>query len=180
MLSESSERVEEIRREARTAARYIEHVHFYAEGAGAKLWITGKAESGAGVNITRFAPVGAVVLNFSVPDPLTPELLQTRSDIIHLDGGLMQYDPKQVRINFTMRLKPGLTYACHAGTMVHGLEGWAHHEVGAVDMQQIWQVWQCAEKHGFSLPPWTNHLAPVKVTPALQILDPRPLVATTS
>lgn len=177
MLSESALRVEEIRREAGEAAAQIHHARSYAEGRQAKLWITGKAEPGAGNHIIRFAPEAAVVLNFSVPDPLTPEFLRSRPDIMHLDGGLMRYELTDVQISFTMRLKPGLTYACHAGTMVHGLEGWTHHEVGPVDMDAIWTVWQCAEKHGFSLPHWTSHLKPVEVKPKLEVVGRRAFAA---
>lgn len=163
MFSESRARVEEIRAEAGDAANRIHHATRYSDGRDAKVWITGKAENGAGKKILNALPSGAVVLNFSVPDPLTPSLLKRRPDIRHFDGGLMRYSTEQIKIRFTMRLKPGVTYACHAGTMVHGLEGWTHHEVGPVDMTEIWHVWHCAVKHGFGLPAWTSHFEPVHV-----------------
>lgn len=166
MFSESKVRVEEIRAEAGDAAHRIHHATRYSDGKDAKVWITGKAENGAGKKILNALPSGAVVLNFSVPDPLTPSLLQRRPDIRHFDGGLMCYNADHITIRFTMRLKPGVTYACHAGTMVHGLEGWKHHEVGPVDMTEIWHVWHCAVRHGFSLPAWTNHFVPAAVPDA--------------
>lgn len=45
----------------------------------------------------------------------------------------------------------GIVHACHAGGVVHSLEGWAHNEVGAIDVDRIDYVWEAAMKHGFKL-----------------------------
>lgn len=42
----------------------------------------------------------------------------------------------------------GVVHACHAGGVVHFLEGWRHHEVGAIDVDKIDVVWEAALKHG--------------------------------
>ncbi|KAG6737135.1 hypothetical protein POTOM_059867 [Populus tomentosa] len=42
----------------------------------------------------------------------------------------------------------GVVHACHAGGVVHLLEGWTHHEVGALDVARIDVVWNAALKHG--------------------------------
>lgn len=42
----------------------------------------------------------------------------------------------------------GVVHACHAGGVVHFLEGWKHHEVGAIDVDQIDVVWEAALRHG--------------------------------
>lgn len=42
----------------------------------------------------------------------------------------------------------GVVHACHAGGVVHSLEGWSHHEVGAIDVNRIDLVWEAALKHG--------------------------------
>nr|GLL35242.1 protein ECERIFERUM 3-like isoform X1 [Ipomoea trifida] len=42
----------------------------------------------------------------------------------------------------------GVVHACHAGGLVHFLEGWTHHEVGAIDVDQIDVVWEAALNHG--------------------------------
>lgn len=44
----------------------------------------------------------------------------------------------------------GVVHACHAGGIVHLLEGWEHHEVGAIDVDQIDVVWNAALKHGLT------------------------------
>ncbi|KAL6978152.1 Very-long-chain aldehyde decarbonylase GL1-2 [Sarracenia purpurea var. burkii] len=45
-------------------------------------------------------------------------------------------------------LQRGEVHACHAGGVVHFLEGWSHHEVGAIDVDRIDVVWNAALKHG--------------------------------
>jgi hypothetical protein len=52
-----------------------------------------------------------------------------------------------------MRLKPGINYAYHAGTIVHASQGWTHHEMSHFDLNEIWKVWQAAIDEGFLLPP---------------------------
>ena len=46
-------------------------------------------------------------------------------------------------------MERGVVHACHAGGAVHHLEGWTHHEVGALDVDRIDIVWEAALKHGF-------------------------------
>lgn len=43
----------------------------------------------------------------------------------------------------------GVVHACHAGGVVHFLEGYTHHEVGAIEVDRIDKVWEAAMKHGF-------------------------------
>lgn len=45
-------------------------------------------------------------------------------------------------------LERGVVHACHAGGVVHFLEGWQHHEVGALRVDQIDVVWEAALRHG--------------------------------
>lgn len=45
-------------------------------------------------------------------------------------------------------LDRGIVHACHAGGVVHFLEGWTHHEVGAIDVDRIDIVWEAALRHG--------------------------------
>jgi len=45
-------------------------------------------------------------------------------------------------------MERGVVHACHAGGVVHSLEGWDHHEVGALDVNRIDLVWEAALKHG--------------------------------
>ncbi|RWW60351.1 hypothetical protein BHE74_00032662 [Ensete ventricosum] len=47
-------------------------------------------------------------------------------------------------------MERGVVHACHAGGVVHCLEGWTHHEVGAIDVDRIDVVWRAALKHGLA------------------------------
>ncbi|KAK6127011.1 hypothetical protein DH2020_039247 [Rehmannia glutinosa] len=55
-------------------------------------------------------------------------------------------DCQQYLIQYTM--DRGVVHACHAGGVVHALEGWTHHEVGAINVDRIDLVWKAALKHG--------------------------------
>jgi len=160
LYTQSSERFAEIASEA-TQQDLLVHATSFKDGASCSLWITGKAESGVGKKIIANLPQGAVVLNFSVPDPLTPSLLRQRRDVHHFDGGLIAYDKQRTGLFFTMRLTRGITYACHAGTMVHAYLKWTHHEVGPVDICQMDVVWEAALDLGMTLPRFTSHLKDV-------------------
>jgi hypothetical protein len=152
MHRESKERFAAIRAETDGNAQYLSMSLSLAEGKECRLWITGKAVS-YGRKLLPYIPEGAAVLNFSVPNPVPEKILSLRPDVKFCEGGLLAYDPAKTTLRFTMRLKPGITYACHAGTMVHAYKGWQHHEVGHVDMAAIPETWQVAEELGFYLPP---------------------------
>lgn len=151
MYSENSKRVKAIREEAGEAGAMIKESSNLSDGDKCNLWITGKAVP-SGKKLLAHIPNNAKVINFSVPNPISVKLYKKRQDLTFIEGGLLSYDPSITDLKFTMRLKPGITYACHAGTMVHANEGWTHHEVGHVDMESIWKVWESAQKIGFKLP----------------------------
>ena len=64
----------------------------------------------------------------------------------------MAYNPDITDLKFTMRLEPDITYACHAGTMVHSVKGWTNYEVGAVDLSLLDETFKAALELGFFLP----------------------------
>ena len=151
MMTESRQRFDAIRMEAGVAGKHIRLSRDLNAGKDCKLWITGKAIP-SGMKLLNEIPQGACVLNFSVPNPVSHKLFKNRPDITSSEGGLLAYDPAITDLKMTMRLRPGLTYACHAGTMVHAYKGWQHHESGPVELSQIPQVWSAAKELGFYLP----------------------------
>ncbi len=161
MYTRSQKRFHEIQKEAGNAGSFLTQALTFHEGTKCALWITGKAESGSGKQLVKALPRGATVLNFSVPDPLNPSLLRARPDVRHYDGGVMGYDERKTNLRFTMRLKPGMTYACHAGTIVHAAHEWSCHEVGHVDVAAMAIVWDAAMDLGFYLPELTSFLRKV-------------------
>ncbi|KAL6555199.1 Very-long-chain aldehyde decarbonylase cer3 [Orobanche gracilis] len=91
-----------------------------------------------------FAPSGAHFHQFVVPP-----ILQFRRDCTYGDLAAMRL-PEDVEglgsCEYTM--ERGVVHACHAGGVVHFLEKWTHHEVGAIDVDRIDLVWEAALKHG--------------------------------
>jgi len=152
MYTGSEKRFQRIQKEAGDSAIYLEWAESLQDGQDCKIWITGKATP-ANQRLLRYIPKGAVVLNFSVPNPLSSRVIRSLTDIYAVEGGLLAYDPKITNLAFTMRLWPGVTYACHAGTMVHAYKGWTHNEVSHIDLDQLDVVWEASEELGFFLPP---------------------------
>ena len=162
LLTTSASRFKEIRSAAGGAGHLLSRAESLEQGHDCQLWITGKAVP-AGARLRDEIPIGAAVVNFSVPDPLRPEDLQRRSDLLHLDAGLLAYDPDKTDMWFTLGLRRGLLYACHAGTIVHAHRGWRHHEVGEVDVERMDEVWAAAMELGLRLPNPTSHHRPVNL-----------------
>ena len=163
MFTTSKERYDAIHKEAikYNCAANLCQATLLSEGKDCPVWITGKAKF-TGKRLLKHIPFKAIVVNFSVPDPLSRSVLRTRPDVLHVDGGLIGYDPQRTTLRFTMRLKNGLTYACHAGTIVHAHEKWTHHEVGQVDLKALVLTWRAACDLGFCMPKMTSHLRPIR------------------
>ncbi len=151
MYTKSGERFEEIVAEAGKFGRFLKRATSLKDGAGCQLWLTGKSKP-SGKKLLRVIPKGTVVINFSVPNPLGENNERPGKDILAIEGGLLSYDPSVTDLYFTMRLRPGLTYACHAATAVHAHNLWKHHEVDGVELKMLRLVWEAASKLGFFLP----------------------------
>jgi len=151
MFTHSQARFGKIAAEAGVFGKNLERINDLQAGKDCGLWIIGKIIP-AGKDLLESIPYGAKVINFAVPNPLSPKDLKTRLDIYLSEGGLLAYDPDITNLTFTMRLKPGITYACHAALIVHAQKGWTQDELGSVDIGRIPIVWQAALEMGFSLP----------------------------
>ncbi len=155
LFTESEGRFNEILEETEATGGYgkfLVNSLTLEDGKNCPLWVTGKAIP-AGMELLKNIPKGAVVLNFSVPNPVSERAKKARLDVRFYEGGLLAFDPEKSTQSFNMRLWPGETYACHAGTMVHAYKGWTHNEVGPVDMKLLWPTYEAAEELGFFLSP---------------------------
>lgn len=159
LLTKSEKRFLKIQEEAGQFGDRLYRVEHPARTSACALWIIGKSKPG-GRELMKYAPWGTIFLNFNVPDPMTERLLKKRPDIRHFEGALMNYDPGSMKMRFTMRLLPGMMYACHVATIVHAAKGWRHHEVGEIDLKKLEEVWQAAVEMGFFLPPLLSGLYP--------------------
>ncbi|XP_034588541.1 very-long-chain aldehyde decarbonylase GL1-2 [Setaria viridis] len=144
MFTMSSERFVKIQREAPPEfQQYLVQVTKYQAAQNCKTWIVGKWLS---PREQRWAPAGTHFHQFVVPP-----IIGFRRDCTYGKLAAMRL-PKDVRglssCEYTM--ERGVVHACHAGGVVHFLEGWDHHEVGAIDVDRIDVVWRAALKHGLA------------------------------
>ncbi|XP_020109576.1 protein ECERIFERUM 3-like [Ananas comosus] len=144
MLTLSTERFLKIQREAPAESQqYLVQVTKYQAAQNCKTWIVGKWLS---PREQHLAPPGTHFHQFVVPP-----MIGFRRDCTYGNLAAMRL-PKDVQglgiCEYTM--ERGVVHACHAGGVVHFLEGWSHHEVGAIDVDRIDVVWKAALKHGLT------------------------------
>ncbi|PPD97332.1 hypothetical protein GOBAR_DD05640 [Gossypium barbadense] len=142
MLTLSTERFQKIQREAPADCQnYLVQVTKYQAAQNCKTWIVGKWIT---PRQQSWAPSGTHFHQFVVPP-----ILAFRRDCTYGDLAAMRL-PDDVEglgsCEYTM--ERGVVHACHAGGVVHQLEGWTHHEVGAIDVDRIDIVWKAALKQG--------------------------------
>ncbi len=151
MYTKDEGRFNAIREEAGEKGRFLVHARNLKEGQECSLWVTGKSIP-SGKELLDHVPPGSAVLNFAVPNPLTKKDGK-KSDLSMYEGGLLCYDTRDTNLSFTMRLQPGVTYACHAATILAASRNWKAHEVGPVNINEMQLQWEEAQKAGFFLPP---------------------------
>ncbi|KAG2699231.1 hypothetical protein I3760_07G183700 [Carya illinoinensis] len=142
MLTLSAERFQKIQKEAPVDCQnYLVQVTKYQAAQNCKTWIVGKWIT---PREQSWAPPGTHFHQFVVPP-----IFSFRRDCTYGDLAAMRL-PDDVQglgcCEYTMAR--GVVHACHAGGVVHLLEGWTHHEVGAIDVDRIDLVWNAALKHG--------------------------------
>lgn len=142
MLTLSTERFQKIQKEAPVdCQKYLVQVTKYQAAKNCKTWIVGKWIT---PREQSWAPSGTHFHQFVVPP-----ILRFRRDCTYGDLAAMKL-PQDVEglstCEYTMGR--GVVHACHAGGVVHSLEGWTHHEVGAIDVDRIDVVWEAAMKNG--------------------------------
>ncbi|WCJ30188.1 Very-long-chain aldehyde decarbonylase GL1-1 [Euphorbia peplus] len=142
MLTLSTERFQKIQKEAPLEYQnYLVQVTKYQAARNCKTWVVGKWIT---PREQRWAPKGAHFHQFVVP-PILP----FRRDCTYGDLAAMRLpDDVQGLGSCEYTMDRGVVHACHAGGVVHLLEGYKHHEVGAIDVDRIDLVWNAALKHG--------------------------------
>ncbi|MCO5597336.1 hypothetical protein L7F22_051412 [Adiantum nelumboides] len=144
MLTTSRKRFEVIVAEAPPDARgNLVQVTKHQAGKNCKTWIVGKWLH---YSEQMLAPPGTHFHQFVVPP-----VISFRKDCSYGKLAAMRL-PDDVRglACCEYSLERNVVHACHAGGVVHLLEGWTHHEVGALDVDRIDIVWNAALRHGLS------------------------------
>lgn len=144
MLTLSTERFLKIQKEGPAECQhYLVQVTKYQAAQNCKTWIAGKWLT---PREQRWAPPGTHFHQFVVPP-----IVGFRRDCTYGELAAMRL-PQDVQglgmCEYTM--DRGVVHACHAGGVVHCLEGWTHHEVGAIDVDRIDIVWEAALRHGIT------------------------------
>ena len=145
MYTTAKDRFEKIKAEAREEHReLLVQATTLEEGSGIKDWVVGKFCS---ARDQAKAPKHATFHQFVVPP-----LEESRRDCAYTDLPAFKL-PKEAKDfrSCEMTMERGHVHACHAGALVHALEGWTYNEVGAIDHTKIDATWDAAMKHGFAL-----------------------------
>ncbi|KAH8957646.1 hypothetical protein BDL97_07G103400 [Sphagnum fallax] len=144
MFTKSKERFDKIAKEAPQDMRHnLIQVTKFQAGQNCKTWLFGKWTFNAD---QRWAPPGTNFHQFVVP-----AVNAIRKDCTYAPVAGMMLPKQVIGVHTCEVIMPRkAVHACHAGGLVHALEGWKHHEVGAVDVDRIDVVWEAAMKHGFS------------------------------
>ncbi|KAH7331871.1 hypothetical protein KP509_20G054600 [Ceratopteris richardii] len=145
MLTASDERFDAIVKEASQDCRqYLVRATKYEAGQNIQTWIIGKW---TGYHAQQRAPPGTTFHQFTLPP-----IIHFRKDCVYHDSVSIRLPEKLVHgLNSCEHNLPRyVVHACHAGGLVHALEGWQHHEVGPVDVDQLDVVWEAAMKYGFT------------------------------
>ncbi|KAI3512743.1 hypothetical protein L1887_20062 [Cichorium endivia] len=143
MLTQSTERFISIRKEVSLENQnLLVQVTKYQAAKHCKTWILGKWAS---PREQSWAPPRTHFHQFVVPP-----VIEFRRDCTYSMLAAMKL-PDDVEglgaCEYTMGR--GVVHACHAGGIVHLLEGWTHHEVGAIEVDRLDLVWEAASRHGF-------------------------------
>ncbi|GLJ17033.1 hypothetical protein SUGI_0294680 [Cryptomeria japonica] len=143
MLTNSEERFKSIQKEAPPELqKFLVQVTKYEAGQNCKTWIVGKWIA---FKEQRCAPPGTHFHQFVVPP-----IFELRNDCTYGKlVGMQLPDAVEELSTCEYKMSRRCVHACHAGGILHLLEGWEHHEVGAIDVDKIDVVWEAAMKHGF-------------------------------
>lgn len=143
MLTYSEERFKSIQSEAPPEFQnFLVQVTKYQVAQTCKTWIVGKWIA---YKEQKWAPVGCHLHQFVVPP-----IFELRKDCTYGKlAGMQLPDAVEGLSTCEYTMPRRCVHACHAGGILHSLEGWEHHEVGAIDVNKIDMVWEAALKHGF-------------------------------
>ncbi|EFJ31967.1 hypothetical protein SELMODRAFT_408343 [Selaginella moellendorffii] len=144
MLTNSRERYEAVVKDAPVEfQKNLVQVTKYQAGQNCKTWIVGKWIF---AKDQSWAPPGTFFHQFVVPP-----VAEIRKDVTYGKLSGMYLPKNHEGLHFCEFTMPrGVVHACHAGGLLHALEGWDHHEIGSIDIENIDKVWQAALRQGFA------------------------------
>ena len=147
MVTQSKERYESIVQDCEEKYRHLlVHTFNIEDGKNIDQWVVGRFLS---KKEQLLAPEKSVFHQFVVP-PL-PEY---RADCHYtsLPAFVLPASAQGFKA-CEMTMERRCVHACHAGALVHALQKWDFHEVGAINWRRIDETWAAACAHGFQLVP---------------------------
>jgi sterol desaturase/sphingolipid hydroxylase (fatty acid hydroxylase superfamily)/predicted amino acid dehydrogenase len=145
LLTQSQERFDKIRNELSWCERHL--IRLSTDQSGGKdsaVWCVGKS-----ISIDwKLVPKESTIVDFTVPMVKVPV---ERKDLIYIEADHLKYNSEDCDMVFGHTIGVRKMFACHAGAIVHSLEGYTNHEVGEVDISKIDMVFDAAMKHRFYL-----------------------------
>jgi fatty aldehyde-generating acyl-ACP reductase len=96
---------------------------------------------------------GAIVCDVARPRDVSVRVSKERPDVLVIEGGVVKVPGDNVNFNFRFGFPEGTAYACMSETMMLALEDRAENfTLGKdVSVEQVEEMLQLAEKHGFEL-----------------------------
>ncbi|MDG6218050.1 MAG: shikimate dehydrogenase, partial [Candidatus Thermoplasmatota archaeon] len=94
----------------------------------------------------------AIVVDVSQPPNLSMEICKKRSDVLRLDGGIVNF-PADYPIP---GLPKGKNLACIAELIMQALEDEHKNHINSIDLEHLTKTEKWAKKHGFELKELTN------------------------
>lgn len=145
MFTASPDRYERIVEEVAPDKRHLLTRHDkLSDGVDCKDWVVGKWLN---KEEQAVAHTGTTFHQFVVPS-----LIASRTDCEFTELPAFRVPPKFKGLRACEATMPrNCVHACHAGALVHALEGWEHNEVGRIDHTRIDECWEAAMRHGFEL-----------------------------
>lgn len=144
LMTQSKERFDEIVRSARFGSEeMLQRADCLKQGTDCMHWLVGKTLS---PKDQQHAPEGTRFHQFAVP-----ELKRVRRDCVYTSMPAFQLPSGTSVRSCEMTMPRRCVHACHAGALVHALEGYTFHEVGSVDHTLINMYIEAAARHGFKV-----------------------------
>lgn len=118
----------------------------------ADIVVAVSSATGAIVEPEHLKP-GAVVTDVARPRNLSRAVMETRRDVLVLDGGVIRVPGESADMGFDFGFPPKMVEACMAETMILALEGRLENfTLGPqLSIDKVREIRALGEKHGFSL-----------------------------
>lgn len=144
MMSESGDRISDIRKDAGEHAEKLLQAATYEEGRACGVWVIGKIMNA--VDVKKHVPLGSLFLDYAVPHMPSRSVAGLR----YINAAALRYNKSDTDLSFCHDVF-GTVPACLAATIIHAREKSIEHECGEINIDEVHGWWDKATQHGFHL-----------------------------